>query len=301
MPFVNVGKENSGEIELYYNDHGSGKPVVLIHGWPLNGASWEKQTLALLDAGFRVVTYDRRGFGKSSRPTVGYDYDTFADDLHKLVSKLDLKDYVLAGFSMGGGEVARYLGKYGTKHVSKAVFISAVPPFLLKTADNVEGVDGGLFDGIKFAIAQDRFAFLAKFLSDFYNVDVLKGKLISDQVVQNSWNVAAGASPRGTMDCVTAFGTTDFRQDLAKIDIPTLVLHGDSDRIVPFAASGKRTAAMVKGAKLVVVEGAPHGLIWTHAERVNKELLEFLGQPMKMNETPKMMAQGSVKSLSGGQ
>jgi non-heme chloroperoxidase len=291
VPFVNVGKENSGEIELYYNDHGSGKPVVLIHGWPLNGASWEKQTLALLDAGFRVVTYDRRGFGKSSRPTIGYNYDTFADDLHKVVSKLDLKDYVLAGFSMGGGEVARYLGKYGTKHVSRAVFISAVPPFLLKTGDNPEGVDGGLFDGLKFAIAQDRFAFLVKFLSDFYNVDLLKGKLGSDQVVQNSWNVAAGASPRGTIDCVTAFGTTDFRQDLAKIDIPTLVIHGDSDRIVPFAASGKRTAAMVKGAKLVMIEGAPHGLIWTHADRVNKELLDFLGQPMKMSETPKMMTQ----------
>lgn len=291
MPFISVGKENSGDIELYYNDHGSGKPVVLIHGWPLNGASWEKQTLALLDAGFRVITYDRRGFGKSSRPTVGYNYDTFADDLHKVVSKLDLKDYVLAGFSMGGGEVARYLGKYGTKHVSQAVFISAVPPFLLKTADNPEGVDGGLFDGIKFAIAQDRFAFLAKFLSDFYNVDLLKGKLVSDQVVQNSWNAAAVASPRGTIDCVTAFGTTDFRQDLAKIDIPTLVIHGDSDRIVPFAASGKRTATMVKGAKLVVIEGAPHGLIWTHADRANKELLDFLGQPKMMNETPKMMAQ----------
>jgi non-heme chloroperoxidase len=289
MPFVNVGKENSGEIELYYNDHGSGKPVVLIHGWPLNGASWEKQTLALLDAGCRVVTYDRRGFGKSSRPTVGYDYDTFADDLHHLVSKLDLKDFTLAGFSMGGGEVARYIGKYGTKHMSKAVFISAVPPFLLKTTDNPQGVDKSVFDGMKFAIGQDRLAFLAKFLSDFYNVDVLKGKSISDQVVQWSWNAASVASPRGTIDCVTAFGETDFRGDLQKIDIPTLVIHGTEDRIVPFPISGKRTSEMVKGAKLVAIDGAPHGLIWTHAEQVNKELVGFLGA-MKM-ETPKMMAQ----------
>jgi len=289
MPFVNVGKENSSEIDLYYEDHGSGKPVLLIHGWPLSGASWEKQTSALLNAGFRVVTYDRRGFGESDKPTFGYDYDTFADDLHKLVSKLDLHDFTLIGFSMGGGEVARYLGKYGTKHVSKAGFISAITPFLLKTADNPEGVDGGLFEGIKFAIGADRPAFLAKFLSDFYNVDVLKGKQISDQAVQSSWNVACGASPRGTIDCVTAFGTTDFRKDLARIEVPTLVIHGDSDRIVPFPASGKRMPSIVKGSKLVVVEGGPHGLTWTHAEQVNKELLEFLG-PTKM-ESPKMMAQ----------
>src|SRR5579872_7321182 len=182
MPFVEVGKENSGEIELYYNDHGSGKPVVLIHGWPLNGASWEKQTRALLDAGHRVITYDRRGFGKSSRPVIGYDYDTFADDLHKLVTKLGLREMTLAGFSMGGGEVARYIGKYGTKNISRAVFISAVPPFLLKTPDNPQGVDKSIFDGMKFGIAQDRLAFLSKFLSDFYNADVLKGKSISDQV-----------------------------------------------------------------------------------------------------------------------
>jgi non-heme chloroperoxidase len=278
MPFVNVGKENSGEIELYYEDHGSGKPVVLIHGWPLDGASWEKQTLALLNSGFRVVTYDRRGFGKSSKPTFGYDYDTFAEDLHKLVSKLDLRNFALVGFSMGGGEVARYIGKYGTKHVSNAVFISAVPPFLLKTGDNPQGVDKSLFDGFRFAIAQDRPAFLSKFLSDFYNVDVLRGKAISEQAVQASWNVGMVASLRGTIDCVTAFGETDFRKDLEKIDIPTLVIHGTDDRIVPFPISGKRTAEMVKGSKLLIVEGAPHGLTWTHTEQVNKGLLDFLGQ-----------------------
>jgi non-heme chloroperoxidase len=289
MPFVNVGRENSGEIELYYNDHGSGKPVVLIHGWPLNGASWEKQTLALLDFGYRVVSYDRRGFGKSSRPTTGYDYDTFADDLHKLVSKLDLRDFTLVGFSMGGGEVARYIGKHGTKHMKGAVFISAVPPFLLKTNDNPQGVDKNVFDGMKFAIMQDRLAFLSKFLSDFYNVDELKGKSISDQAVQWSWNAASVASPRGTIDCVTAFGETDFRGDLAKIDIPTLVIHGTADRIVPFAISGQKTAQAVKGAKLVALDGAPHGLIWTHADRVNAELTNFLG-PVKEAQTEKVVA-----------
>lgn len=286
MPFVNVGKENSGEIELYYEDHGSGKPVVLIHGWPLSGASWEKQTLALVNYGCRVITYDRRGFGNSSKPTSGYNYDTFAEDLHKLVSKLDLRDLTLAGFSMGGGEVARYIGKYGTRHVSRAVFISAVPPFLLKTTDNPMGIEKGVFDGFKFAILQDRPAFLSKFLSDFYNVDVLKGKSISDQAVQASWNVASVASPAGTIDCVTAFGETDFRKDLEKVTIPTLVIHGTADRIVPFAISGKRTAEIVQGSKLVAIDDGPHGLIWTHADRVNSEMVSFLGLMKEETPTP---------------
>jgi len=288
MPFVEVGKENSGEIELYYNDHGSGKPVVLIHGWPLNGASWEKQTLALIDSGHRVISYDRRGFGKSSRPAVGYDYDTFADDLHKLINKLGLHEFTLVGFSMGGGEVARYIGRYGTKNIKGAVFISAVPPFLLKTADNPQGVDKSIFDGMKFAIGQDRLAFLSKFLSDFYNADVLKGKSISDQVIQWSWNAAAVASARGTIDCVTAFGETDFRKDLEKIDVPTLVIHGTADRIVPFPISGKKTSEMVKGSKLVAIDNAPHGLIWTNAEQVNNELISFLG--MQKEQTARAMA-----------
>ncbi len=277
MPFVNVGKENSGEIDLYYEDHGSGRPVVLIHGWPLSGASWERQILTLLNYNCRVVTYDRRGFGNSSKPSTGYDYDTFAEDLHKLISKLDLKDFTLAGFSMGGGEVARYIGRYGTKHVKSAIFISAVPPFLLKTADNPQGVPKDVFDGMKFAIVQDRLSFMSKFLSDFFNVDVQKGKTITDQVVQWSWNTAAIASAIGTIDCVTAFGETDFREDLKKIDVPTLVIHGTEDRIVPYPISGKLTAEMVKGSKLVSIDDAPHGLIWTHADQVNKEILDFTG------------------------
>jgi len=277
MPYVNIGEENSGNIDLYYEDHGTGKPVVLIHGWPLSGRSWEKQALVLLDAGYRVITYDRRGFGDSSKPTFGYDYDTFAEDLHKLVTKLELRDVALVGFSMGGGEVARYLGTYGTERVSKAAFICAVPPFLLKTPDNPEGVDSSVFDGIKNAIVADRLAFLSKFLADFYNVDLLGGKLISDEVVQLSWNVAAGASPKGTLDCVSAW-LTDFRNDLRHIDVPTLVIHGDADRILPLAATGARTQELVKGSRLVVIEGGPHGLNWTHSEKVNRELLDFLGQ-----------------------
>ncbi len=277
MPFVTVGQENSGNIDLYYEDHGSGKPVVLIHGWPLSGTSWEKQTAALLDAGHRVITYDRRGFGRSSQPATGYDYDTFAAALNKFVTKLDLSDVSLVGFSMGGGEVARYLGTYGSQRVSKAVFIASVPPFLLKTANNPEGVDGGVFEGIKKAIIADRPAFLSAFLANFYNVDVLGGKSISDQVVQYNWNVGVAASAKGTLDCVSAW-VTDFRNDLPRIDVPTLVIHGDADRILPLAATGTRTQKAVKGARLVVVEGGPHGLTWTHAEKVNRELLNFLGQ-----------------------
>ncbi len=276
MPTITVGKENSGNIDLYYEDHGSGNPVILVHGWPLSGAAWEKQVPVLLEAGHRVITYDRRGFGESSKPTTGYDYDTFAADLNKLVTTLNLQDAALVGFSMGGGEVARYLGTYGSKRVSKAVFIASIPPFLLKTADNPEGVDGGVFEGIKKGIVADRLAFLSQFLSNFYNLDVLGGKLISDQAVQLSWNIGAGASPTGTLDCVSAW-LSDFRNDLKKIDVPTLVIHGDSDRILPLSATGKRTPEFVKGSKLVVVEGGPHGLTWTHAEKVNRALLDFLG------------------------
>jgi non-heme chloroperoxidase len=275
MPYITVGKENSGNIDLYYEDHGSGKAVVLIHGWPLSGRSWEKQTGALLEAGYRVITYDRRGFGESSRPTVGYDYDTMAEDLNKVMTKLEVRDAALVGFSMGGGEVARYLGKFGSERISHAVFMAAIPPFLLKTADNASGVDGGIFEGIKKGIIADRPAFLGQFLTNFFNVDQLKGKRISEEVVRLSWNIAAGASAKGTLDCVSAW-LTDFRTDLGKIKIPTLVVHGDADRIVPLAASGQRTAELVKGSKLVVVGGGPHGLNWTHAEEVNRELIQFL-------------------------
>jgi pimeloyl-ACP methyl ester carboxylesterase len=275
MPTVTVGKENSGNIDLYYEDHGSGKPVVLIHGYPLSGASWEKQTTALLAAGRRVIAYDRRGFGKSSQPTAGYNYDTFAEDLRQLVTQLDLRDFALAGFSMGGGEVARYIGKYGSKGVSKAVFISSVPPFLLKTPDNPEGVDGSVFAGIQKAVAADRYAFFTEFFKNFYNADLLLGKRVSEETVRASWNVAAGASATACLACVATW-YEDFRQDLARVDVPTLVMQGDADRIVPIGASGLRTAKLVKGARLVVVKDGPHCIAWTHAEEVNRELVSFL-------------------------
>jgi|ERR1700722_15302464 len=275
MPYVTVGNENSGNLDLYYEDHGSGKPVVLIHGYPLSGASWERQVPVLLEAGYRVVTYDRRGFGKSSRPTTGYNYDTFAEDLHKLIAHLKLRDFTLVGFSMGGGEVARYIGKYGSKEVSRAVIISGVPPYLLKTADNPEGVDEGVFAGIQQAIVADRYSFFTGFFNNFYNTDLLLGKRISEQAVQASWNIAAGSSATASLACVATWHE-DFRSDLARIDVPTLVIHGDADRILPITAAGLRTAKLVKGARLLVVKDGPHCITWTHAEEVNAECLSFL-------------------------
>jgi non-heme chloroperoxidase len=277
MPYVTVGKENSGDIELYYEDHGSGIPVVLIHGYPLNGASWEKQVPVLLAAGHRVITYDRRGLGKSSQPTTGYNYDTFAEDLRKIVTHLKLKDFALAGFSMGGGEVARYLGRYGSKGVSKAVIVAGVPPFLLKTADNPEGVDGSVFEGIQKAVAADRYVFFSEFFKNFYNTDLLLGKRVSEQAVQASWNVAAGSSATASLACVPTWHE-DFRKDLSRIDIPTLVVHGDADRILPIQASGHRTAKLIKGARLVVLKDGPHAINWTHADELNLELVSFLGK-----------------------
>jgi non-heme chloroperoxidase len=275
MAYVTVGKENSGNIDLYYEDHGSGKPVVLIHGYPLSGASWEKQVPVLLGAGYRVITYDRRGFGKSSQPTSGYHYDNFAEDLYKLVAHLDLHNFALVGFSMGGGEVARYCGKYGSKDVSKAVFISSVPPFLLKTPDNPEGVDGGVFEGIQKAVAADRYGFFTEFFKNFYNTDVYMGKRISEHAVRASWNVAAGASATASLACVPTWGE-DFRENLNHVEVPALVIHGDADRIVPLPAAGARTAKLVKGARLYVVKDGPHCVTWTHADEVNRELVAFL-------------------------
>jgi pimeloyl-ACP methyl ester carboxylesterase len=278
MQYVTVGKENQTNIELYYEDHGSGKPVVLIHGYPLSGASWEKQVPVLLDGGYRVITYDRRGFGKSSQPTEGYSYDTFANDLRELITQLKLEDFTLVGFSMGGGEIARYLGTYGSNGVSKAVIIGGVPPFLLKTDDNPEGVDASEFEGIKKAVAADRYAFFTEFFKNFYNSDPLLGNRVSKDVMHASWNLAASSSATASLACVSTW-IEDFRKDVARIDVPTLVIHGDEDRIVPLSAAGQRTAKLIKGARLFVVKGGPHAITWTHADEVNAELLSFLGQP----------------------
>lgn len=277
MPYVHVGKENSGDIALYYEDHGSGDPIVLIHGYPLDGASWEKQLTPLLAAGHRVITYDRRGFGKSSQPAAGYNYDTFAADLRALITHLGLTNFALAGFSMGGGEIARYIGKYGSKGVTKAVFISSVPPFLKKTADNPEGLDPAVFTGLEKAATADRYAFFTGFFANFYNTDVLLGKRVSEEAIRASWNVAATSSAIATVACIPSWGE-DFRADLAKVDIPTLVIHGDADRIVPYSAAGPRTAKLVKGARLVTIKDGPHCIIWTHSEEVTAELLNFFGK-----------------------
>ena len=275
MATITVGKENSTPIELYYEDHGSGSPVVLIHGWPLSGASWEKQTAALLDAGHRVITYDRRGFGRSSKPTVGYNYDTFAADLDKLLRKLNLKKVALVGFSMGSGEVTRYIGKYGTARVRKAVLIGTLGPYLVKTSDNPEGVDPKVFEGIKAAIRADRPAFLMEFLKNFYNYDVTGGKLVSERVLEDNWNVAAGASAIGTLACVDCW-IEDFRKNIPKNTVPTLILHGDADHILPPDATSRRQAKLIKNVKFVELPGGSHGVLWTHADRINSELVKFL-------------------------
>ena len=273
--YINVGQENSTPIDLYYEDHGSGQPVVLIHGYPLSGASWEKQTAALVSAGHRVITYDRRGFGKSSQPAIGYDYDTFADDLRKLVTTLELREFSLVGFSMGGGEVVRYIGKYGTDGIRKVAILGGVPPYLVKAPDNPEGVDKSVFDGIEAAITADRYGFFTDFFKNFFNVDVLGGKRVSDQVLQASWNVAVASSAIASLQCVHTW-YTDFRRDVARINVPALVMHGDSDRIAPVSASGARTAELIKGSRFVEVKNGPHAINWTHADVVNAELLSFL-------------------------
>jgi len=275
MARVSVGTENSENIEIYYEDHGSGQPVVLIHGYPLNGRSWERQERALLAAGHRVISYDRRGFGLSSQPTAGYDYDTFAADLNSLLEHLALEDVVLVGFSMGTGEVTRYLGSYGSARVRKAALLGVIPPFVLKTDDNPEGVDGQVFEDIKAAIVADRYAYFKDFFDNFYNVDVLGGSRISEQALQASFNVAAGSSPHATYACVDTW-LTDFRGDLPKIDVPTLVVHGTEDRILPISATADRLPGLIADVKLVKVDGGPHNIAWTHPDEVNDALLEFL-------------------------
>lgn len=277
MPYITVGEENSAPIELYYEDHGTGQPVVLIHGYPLDGHSWERQVPELLEAGHRVITYDRRGFGRSSQPTTGYDYDTFAADLDKVLTSLDLTDAVLVGFSMGTGEVGRYLGTYGSGRIAKAAFLASLEPFLLKTDDNPTGVPQEVFDGILAAVTKDRYAYFSAFYQDFYNLDETLGSRISEEALRNSWNVAAGSSAHASVACVPTW-ITDFRADVAKVDVPSLIVHGTGDRILPIDSTGRPFHALLPSAEYVEIEGAPHGLLWTHAEEVNSALLAFLAK-----------------------
>ncbi|HZG63397.1 MAG TPA: alpha/beta hydrolase [Rubrobacteraceae bacterium] len=277
MAFLQVGEENSTPVELYYEDHSSGSPVVLIHGWPLSGRSWEDQVPALIEAGHRVITYDRRGFGKSSQPYGGYDYDTFAADLAALLEHLDLRDTTLVGFSMGGGEVARYISRYGTDRVSKVVLAAAVPPYLYQSADNPEGgLDDATIEQFKDGVRGDRIAFLDEFTTNFFAAGD-RSDLISEPSRLYHREIAAFASPKGTLECIDAFSYTDFRDDLSKIGVPTLIIHGDSDAIVPFEVSGKRSHEAIANSSLVLIEGAPHGFNATHADQFNRALLDFLG------------------------
>jgi pimeloyl-ACP methyl ester carboxylesterase len=276
MAKLTVGTENDAPIELYYEDHGSGKPVVLIHGWPLSSRSWEYQVPALVDAGYRAITYDRRGFGWSSQPWSGYDYDTLAADLNAVIEHIGIGDVTLVGFSMGGGEVVRYIGRYGTSRVGKAVLAAAVPPYLYKSADNPQGGfdDSGIAQ-FQNGVKRDRLVFLDNFITGFFSARSRTDLVSEPQRIYNR-DIAAFASPKGTLDCITAFGRTDFRGDLPRVTVPTLVIHGDSDAIVPFEASGKRSHEAIAGSRLVLIEGGPHGLNVTHADQFNGALLDFL-------------------------
>ncbi|MEW2428575.1 alpha/beta hydrolase [Micromonospora sp. NPDC047644] len=274
MPHVTVGSEGADPIEIYYEDHGAGRPVVLSHGYPLSGQAWEKQVSALVAAGYRAITYDRRGWGNSSQPDGGYDVDTFADDLNALLTQLDVRDAILVGHSMGTGDVARYLGRHGTDRVAKAVLMSPIPPFLLKTDDNPEGAPQSLFDGFVQAARADRNGWLKQFLENFYNVDVYGGSLVSEEAFQASVNVAVAGSPVAAVACIPTW-LTDFRADLPKIDVPVLVIQGDEDRVLPIGVTGQRLSAFIADSRLLVIEGGPHAIAWTHSDQVNAALLDF--------------------------
>lgn len=278
MATITVGRENSTPIELYYEDHGDGSPVVLIHGWPLDSRSWEPQVHALIGAGNRVITYDRRGFGQSSRPTVGYDFNTLADDLDKLLTELDLTDATLIGFSLGTGELARYIGMQGTGRLKSCVFIESLAPSFTKSDDNPRGVDQAAVEGVQQAIMDDRFAWLTGLLGDFLNLDDYLGKRVSEETVRSSWNAGAEASPWATWACVPGW-LDDFGEDIKRIDVPTLIMHGTADRILSIDGQGRRLHAALPEARYVEIEGGPHVMCVTHAEEVNRELLAFVGQP----------------------
>jgi non-heme chloroperoxidase len=280
MGYISVGKENSTPIELYYEDQGAGQAVVLIHGYPLDGHSWERQTRELLAQGYRVITYDRRGFGKSSKVNVGYDYDTFAADLNTVLETLDLTDVVLVGFSMGTGELARYVSRYGHDRVSKLAFLASLEPFLVQRDDNPDGVPQSVFDGIEKAAKGDRFAWFTQFYSDFYNLDENLGTRISEGVVTANWNLAVSSAPVAAYAVVSSW-IEDFRDDVAAVAAagkPTLILHGTKDNILPIDATARRFRDAVPAADYVEVEGAPHGLLWTHADEVNAALTGFLAR-----------------------
>jgi non-heme chloroperoxidase len=275
MPYIKVGQENSSSVYIHYEDYGSGPPVILIHGYPLSGRAWDKQVPVLLDDGRRVITYDRRGFGKSSQPATGYDYDTFCADLRTLMEALDLRDVTLVGHSMGTGEITRYLARYGSERVARGVLVSSIPPFLLQTPDNPDGLPASLFDGFMQSARQDNPAWMKAFLDNFYNFDKFRGTLVSDQAFQASWNVATWASGIAAVACIPTW-ETDFRADLPRIDVPMLAIHGDDDRVLPYPNTSKRLPGLISDLQMVVIEGGPHAIPWTHEDQVNSALLKFM-------------------------
>ena len=275
MPYVTAGRENTGDIRIYYEDHGAGPPVVLVHGYLADGRSWEKQETALLGGGYRVITYDRRGGGASSRPAAGYDYDTLAADLNVLLEELDLRDAVLAGFCSGTGEVARYLGTYGQRRVRAAALLAPLPPFLPRSAANPDGADPDVLGDFLAELAADRPAAVKTYLDRYYNIDLLGGSRVSDQAWQNSFHAAIGVSAAAALGCAAAW-QEDFRADLARITVPVLIMQGAQDRVMPPGATGNRLAAALADACLVVIPAGPHAITWTHAAEVNRALLGFL-------------------------
>ena len=278
MSTIVVGRENSTDIELYYEDHGDGPPVVLLSGWPFDGRSWEPQIHPLLTAGNRVIVVDRRGFGRSSRPTVGYDFDTLAGDLDKLVTELDLRDASLVGLSLGTGEVARYIGRYGTDRLRQCVFIESLAPSFVRSEENPGGVDQAAVDAVQSAILKDRGAWLTGMLGDFLNLDVHLGSRVSEDAVRNLWNAGMDASGWATWALVPTW-LDDYHEDIKRIDVPTLILHGTADRILSLDGQGRRLHAALPHAEYVEIEGGPHVVSLTHAEEVNRELLAFIGRP----------------------
>ena len=278
MATITVGRENSTPIELYYEDHGSGPAVVLLSGWPFDSRSWEPQVHPLLASGHRVITYDRRGFGQSSRPTEGYDFDTLAGDLDKLLAKLDLREAVVIGFSLGTGELARYIGTYGTDRLRGCVFIESLAPSFVKSDENPNGVDQAGVDTVQSAILEDRLAWLTGLIGDFLNLDDYLGKRVSEETVRNTWIAGADASPWATWACVLTW-LEDFHADIKRIDIPTLILHGTADRILSLEGQGRRMHAALPDARYVEIDGGPHVMCVTHAVEVNRELLAFVDHP----------------------
>ncbi len=276
MPYASITCSKDGsEQHLFYEEYGSGDPVILIHGWPLTHRAWESQLDALIESGHRVITYDRRGFGQSSKPYGGYDYDTLAGDLNSLITSLNLSNVTIVGFSMGGGEVARYIGKFGTKKLKSAVLISAVTPFIKKTSDNPQGVDAGIFEEMKAGVRKDRFDFIANWRENYMSYDANKDT-VSEKYLDFLWLQASAALPKAMLDCITSFSNTDFRDDLKKCDVPLLVIHGTDDRICSAEVCGKRVPEFAPNAQLELIDGGPHGLTFTHSDQVNTLLTQFL-------------------------